>query len=308
MSDVKLFKVEATFSPAGFEVLVDGRVFLSVGPPVDPAGSPLVSWSDGVIRLSMTGPLVSPAPVLTAGDQLRRAADAEFKSVTPNFDAFRAELATAGVDVTKCLTDQVDEVTSRAALLNGWLTQVGVTVTDGVDPVKSVRHAVDFQEEVRRRTEDRRLEAEYQAKLQVECDAYVRNRVVESKFYDKVLGEPYSTPHASTVSFGGYELTPTEYESIDTLVVGRPVQPTAVVGSGLFQRADPGDPTAIEVAAADLDGWKCVMPAKYPLFDDAGMQVGWSDGTAYAPPALEPPPGADEADEPISVVWRGDSR
>lgn len=94
----------------------------------------------------------------------------------------------------------------------------------------------------------------------------------QQQFYAPNLGEPHA------VVAGGYEMESTEFVSTATLTApGTSPAPSLNFGQVRYVTA-PDVPTP----PADITRlWRCTMPTRYPLTDDAGNQVGWSDGSPF---------------------------
>lgn len=94
----------------------------------------------------------------------------------------------------------------------------------------------------------------------------------QQQFYAPNLGEPHA------VAVGGYEMESTEFVSAETLIVPG-VSPAPSLNFGQVHRVTA--PNVPAPPAGGADPWRCTMPTRYPLTDDAGNQVGWSDGSPF---------------------------
>lgn len=238
------------------EILVDGRPLSDVGLLVqnlrvecDAAGGTTVRLECPFERVELD--LSGPGTVFrrqTDGDQMRRVADAVARESCRDYRA----------ETTQKLLDQFVEAEQRAGRASGHVS--GSSVSNIV-----------------------RAELE-RSKAVAERAAGVVKEFRQQQFYAPNLGEPHTvaeTPdrsevvaHISRQWFGTpdprtvHSCNATDREISAPVIADTPV----TIYPGVQEPLPP---------AAGTDPWRCTMPSRYPITDDAGNQVGWSDGSPF---------------------------
>lgn len=252
-------------------VNMDGNVVFVTPGAADKPPKPRVAvrtTPDGVVTLTVDG---RPFDTLTG----MRVRDLSLKA-TP--DGVRM--------VLDCALDTV-EVDVEGGLR-------GLTRAPRTDPDRRViDYLVDCTGDHRRVAEEKRLEAEWVAAGNEAADLRpgVHN---PSRSAQQVVQEP------KTVTPDGHRLKVTEFVCYDTVSVDPPDGRFVFLphpGVGLTAE----EKEKRDADAAATDGWRCTMPARYPILGDDGKQVGWSDGTPFVPVDFGTGDSGDETDRPIVV-------
>lgn len=243
------------------EILVDGRPLSDAGlfvqnlkVEVDAAGGTTVRLQCPFERVELD--LSGPGTVFrrqTDGDQMRRVAAAiQAESAGYASRAYVSDVVPTELERSKAVAAQIVGLPAEDRS-----TLIRECEAAGL-PVKSVLAAAVVQ------TLDR-------SKAVAERAGGVVKDFQRQQFYAPNLGEPHM------VVAGGYAMESTEFVSPETLIVPG-VSPAPSVNFGQVRHV-----TAPNVPPPPdgTDPWRCTMPSRYPVMDDAGSQVGWSDGSPF---------------------------